>query len=63
MGSTVPMRVFFDRCLVETFVNGQTCTAVLRDQDLSHDRIELFSEGGTAVCTSLEIWEIAHAMP
>jgi sucrose-6-phosphate hydrolase SacC (GH32 family) len=60
-GSPVQMRVFLDKCLVEAFVNGQTCTTVLQNPDPRHAGLELFCEGGGARCTSLDVWEMRRA--
>ena len=57
-GQPVRMHVFLDKLLVETFVNGQTCTAAAQDRNLRCDGIDLFSEGGSARCTRLEIWDM-----
>jgi sucrose-6-phosphate hydrolase SacC (GH32 family) len=59
----VQIRVFLDKILVEAFVNGQTCTTSLRDTNPTHNGLELFSEGGTALCTRLDIWDIAPSYP
>ena len=59
-GLPVRMHVFVDRLLIEAFVNGQTCTAVAQDRDPRYDRIDLFSEGGVACCTRLDIWDILY---
>ena len=54
------MRLFLDRCLLEVFVNGHTCSMVLAAG--SGDRgLDLFSEGGTATVRSLDIWEMQPA--
>ena len=56
----VTMRLFLDRCLLEVFVNGHTCSMVLTAG--SGDRgLDLFSEGGTATVRSLDIWEMQPA--
>ena len=52
------MRVFLDKCLVESFVNGQTCSTIVADCNPHHNNLDLFSEGGTVVCRSLDIWEM-----
>jgi sucrose-6-phosphate hydrolase SacC (GH32 family) len=62
-GDPVKIHVFLDKCLVETFVNGQTCTALLKDQNLKNLGLDLFTEGGTATCKSLDIWEMKSAIP
>ena len=62
-GQPVQIRVFLDRIMVETFVNGQTCTTLLKDRNLAHDRLDLFSEGGTALCTKLNVWNMNRAEP
>jgi len=48
---------------VETFVNGQTCTTLLQDRNLAHDRLDLFSEGGTVRCTKLDVWKMNRTEP
>ena len=60
-GKPVQMHVFLDKSLVETFVNGQTCTTTAKAKGLNCDGIDLFSEGGTARCTRLDIWDIKPA--
>lgn len=57
-GNPVKIHVYLDKCLVETFVNGQTCTALLKDKSLKNLRLDLFTEGGTATCKSLDIWDM-----
>jgi beta-fructofuranosidase len=57
-GQPVQMRIFLDKALVETFVNGQTCTTSLEDKNPLHDGLDLFSEGGAVTCTRLDIWEM-----
>jgi beta-fructofuranosidase len=67
-GQPVRMRVFVDKAVVETFVNGQTCTTVAQvkapkpAQPLA-DGLDLFSEGGTARCTKLDVWKMNRAEP
>ena len=57
-GQPLQMHVFVDKLLVEAFVNGQTCTTVAQDRDSGCDGIDLFSEGDTAHCSRLEIWDL-----
>jgi hypothetical protein len=60
----VRMRVFVDKQVIETFVNGQTCTTIAQVKDSKtaqpalSDGLDLFSEGGTARCTKLDVWRI-----
>ena len=59
-GDPVTMRLFLDRCLLEVFVNGHTCSMVLAAG--TGDRgLDLFSDGGTATVRSLDIWEMQPA--
>lgn len=64
----VRIRAFVDKQVVETFVNGQTCTTVAQvnapkpAQPLA-DGLDLFSEGGTARCTKLDVWKMNRAEP
>jgi sucrose-6-phosphate hydrolase SacC (GH32 family) len=63
-GQPVRIRVFVDKQVVETFVNGQTCTTLARVKDpktaqpVLADGLDLFSEGGTARCTKLDVWKM-----
>lgn len=61
-GQPVRMRVFIDKQFIETFVNGQTCTTASRDKDLRDTGLDLFSEGGTARCTKLDVWKMNRAI-
>jgi len=60
-GDPVVIRVFLDKCLVETFVNGQTCTTIAEDPDGRHEGLDLFSQGGVVRCTSLDVWQMNRA--
>ena len=60
-GKPVQMHVFLDKLLIETFVNGQTCTTTAKVKDLNCDGIDLFSEGGSVRCTRLDIWNMKSA--
>ena len=60
-GQPVRMHLFLDKLLVEAFVNGQTCTSVAQDRDPRCVGLDLFSEGGTARCTQLDIWDMNSA--
>jgi sucrose-6-phosphate hydrolase SacC (GH32 family) len=60
-GQPIRMHVFLDKLLVEVFINGQTCTSVAQDRDPRCDGIDLFSEGATACCTQLDIWDMNPA--
>jgi sucrose-6-phosphate hydrolase SacC (GH32 family) len=62
-GQPVQMHVFLDRRLVETFVNGQTCTTARIDRSSSSTGIDLFSEGAPTRCRRVEIWEMNPAGP
>ena len=63
-GQRVRIRVFVDKQVVETFVNGQTCTTIaqvkkpLTSQPNLANGLDLFSEGGTARCTQLDVWKM-----
>ena len=67
-GQRVRIRAFVDKAAVETFVNGQTCTTIAQvnapktAQPLA-DGLDLFSEGGTARCTKLDVWKMNRAEP
>jgi hypothetical protein len=56
-----------DKAVVETFVNGQTCTTIAQVNDpktaqpLLAGGLDLFSEGGTARCTKLNVWMMNRA--
>jgi sucrose-6-phosphate hydrolase SacC (GH32 family) len=68
-GQPVRMRVFVDKQVVEAFVNGQTCTTIAKVKDpktaqpVLADSLDLFSEGGTARCTKLDIWKMNRSEP
>ena len=68
-GHPVRIRVFVDKQVVETFVNGQTCTTIAQvknpkaAQPALADGLDLFSEGGTARCTKLDVWKMNRAEP
>ena len=61
-GDPVRMRVFLDKCLLEVFVNGHSCSGLF-DTDPDCLGLDLFSEGGMATATSLDIWEMNPAWP
>ncbi len=60
----VRMRAFVDKQVVEAFVNGQTCTTIAQVKDpktvqpVLADGLDLFSEGGNARCTKLDVWKM-----
>ena len=60
-GQPVRMHVFLDKLLLETFVNGQTCTIAAKERNARYDGIDLFSEGGNVQCTCLEIWNMKRS--
>jgi len=68
-GQPVRMRAFVDKAVVETFVNGQTCTTIAHGKDpktaqpVLSDGLDLFSEGGTARCMKLNVWKMNRAEP
>ena len=68
-GQRVRIRAFVDKAVVETFVNGQTCTTIAQvnapktAQPSLADGLDLFSEGGTARCTKLDVWKMNRAEP
>lgn len=68
-GQRVRIRAFVDKQVIETFVNGQTCTtiALVKDPKTSQpalaDGLDLFSEGGTARCTRLDVWKMKPVKP
>ena len=47
--------------VIEPFVNGQTCTTAAPEQLRHCGGLDLFSEGGTVHCTSLDIWTVEPA--
>jgi len=61
-GQPVKMRVFLDKSLLEVFVNGHSCSGLFKT-DPKFIGLDLFSEGGTAVVKSLDIWEMKPAWP
>jgi sucrose-6-phosphate hydrolase SacC (GH32 family) len=83
-GQPVRMRVFVDKAVVETFVNGQALISLAGPKDgktlryfpsvntyidptttktVLGDGLDLFSEGGTARCTRLDVWKMNRAEP
>ena len=60
-GQAVRLHVFLDRGLIEVFVNGQTCTIAAPERLRGCSCLDLFSEGGAARCTRLDIWEMKPA--
>ncbi len=53
------LRVFVDACSVEIFANdGSTVLSALVFPDATATGIEFFSEGGTAVLSEFNIWEL-----
>jgi sucrose-6-phosphate hydrolase SacC (GH32 family) len=66
-GQRVRIRAFVDKQVIETFVNGQTCTTIAQVKDTKasqpalSDGLDLFSEGGTARCTKLDVWKMNRA--
>jgi len=67
-GQRVRIRAFVDKAAVETFVNGQTCTTIAqvnapRPAQPLADGLDLFSEGGTARCTKLDVWKMNRDEP
>ena len=66
-GQPVRMRAFVDKQVVEAVVNGQTCTTIAQvnapktSKPALADGMDLFSEGGTARCTKLEVWKMRPA--
>lgn len=61
-GKSVQMTIFLDKALIETFVNGQTCTTILKDTNTLNDGLDLFSEEGAVMCIRLDIWEMNAAV-
>jgi sucrose-6-phosphate hydrolase SacC (GH32 family) len=57
-GDRVQIRVFVDKCLVEAFLNGQSCSMVAKVLAAAGTKIGLFSSGGTAICKELHIWDL-----
>jgi sucrose-6-phosphate hydrolase SacC (GH32 family) len=61
-GKPVKIHVFLDKCLLEVFVNGNSCSGLF-SSDPKFVGLDLFSESGTAKLTSLDIWEMKPAWP
>ena len=59
---SIEMRVFLDKCLLEAFLNGHTCSGVFTSAP-QHVGLDLFSEGGAANLISLDVWEMEPAWP
>ena len=59
-GQPVVMRIFLDKCLLEVFVNGHTCSGVFSCEpgDLG---VDLFSDGAATRVRSLDVWEMKSA--
>ena len=62
-GRPVRLHVFLDKGLVEVFVEGETCTTAAPESLRQCDGLDLFSEGGIARCTALDIWSMRSAFP
>lgn len=57
-GEPLVLRIFFDRSVIEVFVNAQeTCTKVL-ETDGGEVGLEVFAQGGRALVRSLDAWEM-----
>lgn len=61
-GKPVTLRVFLDKCLLEVFVNGHSCTGLFKT-DPKFIGLDLFSEGGTARVNTLDLWNMKPAWP
>ena len=59
-GEPVKIRVFLDKSLLEVFINGHTCVGIF-NTDVASIGLDLFSQGGTAMCRSIDIWKMNHA--
>lgn len=56
---TVKLHVFLDRSLVEVFADdGRICVSRVFTPDWQSNRVEFFSEGGSATLRSLDAWPI-----
>lgn len=62
-GNKIRIHLFLDKQLLEVFVNGQTCTTAAKDKNLKNTGLDLFSEGGTAFCSKLDLWLINPSEP
>lgn len=60
-GQPVCMRVFLDKAMLETFVNGQTCTTATPSRLRPCRGLDLFSEGGIVHCKRLDIWAMKRS--
>ncbi len=59
LGDNLSFRLFFDRTIVELYVNGGLiCATSVVYPDKENPGWELFSEGGTLQVTSLDIWKM-----
>ena len=59
-GQPITLRVFLDRSIVETYCGGNALTS-RSFADPAALGVDLFAEGGNAVLSSLEVWEM-HSM-
>ena len=60
----VAMRVFVDRSVIETYVGGAALTVRAFPADpAAAVGIEVFAEGGTAVLSALDCWQIGSMWP
>ena len=60
----VTMRVFVDRSVIEIYLGGAALTVRSFPSDPEAAKgVELFSEGGAAVLTALEVWRLGSRWP
>jgi len=57
----ITFRVLIDHSFFEVFVNGETFTGVFNG-DQKREEITLFSEGGSAKLSRIDIWQLEPAM-
>ena len=60
----VTLHVFFDRSVLEVFINGgrQTVTKVVQAEP-TEARLFVFAEGGSSVFSQIDVWELASIWP
>ncbi len=58
-GEPLRLQVFVDRSIVEVFANGKCITARIYPSRRDSVGVELFAQGGRAVVSQLDAWEMA----
>ena len=63
-GETLKLRIFLDRSMLEVFANGRQCvTQRIYPTRADSLGVSLFARGGSALCRSVEAWDMAASNP